>query len=234
MERTFPAYPNQNIIRPRWRTDLLFYLGQNLFWSWLVLWILGQFGTWLQALVPISFQRTIQEQNYFLQVTEVVILSDLLIYWAHRWQHSWSFLWRFHKTHHTAEHLDWLAAYREHPLDTVFTVGVINLPAFCLGFPLETLAGFIAFRGLWAVYIHSNVSLPIGPLKWVIGSPELHHWHHVKERNCGNYANLSPLMDLLFGTHVAPGHFPDELGVNGEGPKSYWYYLIEPFLPKRK
>lgn len=52
--------------------------------------------------------------------------------------------------------------FREHPLDTVYTVGLINLPAFLLGFPLETLAGFIAFHGIWAIYIHSNVRLPIG------------------------------------------------------------------------
>ena len=40
-------------------------------------------------------------------------------------------------------------------------MSVINLPVFLLGFPIETLAGLIAFRGIWAIYIHSNVRLPI-------------------------------------------------------------------------
>ena len=141
----------------------------------------------------------------------MVLLSDLLIYWGHRLQHRVGFLWRFHSIHHSAEHLDWLAAYREHPLDTVYTVGLINLPAFVLGFPLGTLVGFFAFRGIWAVYIHSNVRLPIGPLRLLVGSPEAHHWHHDRDRRAGNYANVSPLMDVLFGTYRCPDHEPAAL-----------------------
>jgi sterol desaturase/sphingolipid hydroxylase (fatty acid hydroxylase superfamily) len=56
-------------------------------------------------------------------------------------------------------------------VDTVYTLTLINLPPFLLGFPLETLAGLIAFRGIWAIYIHSNVRLPIGPLRVLIGAP---------------------------------------------------------------
>lgn len=101
---------------------------------------------------------------------------------------------------------DWLAAHREHSLDTVYTMGLINLPAFLLGFPLETLAGLAAFRGIWAIYIHSNVLLPIGPLRWFIGAPELHHWHHDRTRDAGNYANISPLMDFRVRLRVE-NHF---------------------------
>ena len=43
------------------------------------------------------------------------LLGDLLIYWGHRLQHHSALLWRFHAVHHSAEHLDWLAAHREHP-----------------------------------------------------------------------------------------------------------------------
>jgi sterol desaturase/sphingolipid hydroxylase (fatty acid hydroxylase superfamily) len=67
----------------------------------------------------------------------MIVLIDFLIYWAHRLQHAVLLLWRFHSIHHSAEHLDWLAAHREHPLDTVYTMGVINLPAFVLGTPTE-------------------------------------------------------------------------------------------------
>ena len=143
-------------------------------------------------------------QAWWLQAIEVVLLSDFLVYWGHRLQHRVGFLWRFHAVHHSAEHLDWLAAHREHPLDTIYTMSLVNLPAMILGFPLETIAGFILFRGLWATYIHANVHLPIGPLRMLLGAPELHHWHHDKDRDTGNYANLSPLMDVLFGTTAAP------------------------------
>jgi sterol desaturase/sphingolipid hydroxylase (fatty acid hydroxylase superfamily) len=234
LELTFPAKRGQRFFRPGWVLDLCFFLGQYLLWSGLVLWVLTYFRNWLDEAVPSQFRRDVAAQPLWLQAIEVVLLSDLLIYWGHRLQHRVSFLWRFHNVHHSAEHLDWLAAHREHPLDTIYTVGLINLPAFLLGFPLETLAGFIAFRGIWAIYIHSNVRLPIGPARWFIGAPELHHWHHDRDRDAGNYANISPLMDLLFGTYRCPDHEPERFGINQPTPKTYLGYMVRPLLPRKR
>ena len=126
-------------------------------------------------------------------------------------------------------HLDWLAAHREHPVDTIYTLALINLPAFALGFPLETLAGLIAFRGVWAIFIHSNVRVPLGPLRVLVGSPDLHHWHHDRDRDAGNYANLSPLMDLAFGTYRRPDHEPKAFGLKEPFPASYLGQMLHPF-----
>lgn len=232
MEKIFPAKARQKIFRPHWFTDLCFFLGQYLLWGGLVLWVLSHFGYWLDGLIPNSFRLQVAAQPWWLQAVEVVVLSDFIIYWGHRLQHKVEFLWRFHKVHHSAKHLDWLAAHREHPLDTIYTVGLINLPAFMLGFPLETIAGFIAFRGIWAIYIHSNIRLPIGPLRVLIGAPELHHWHHDLDRNAGNYANISPLMDIIFGTYTCPGHEPERFGIKEDFPEHYPGQLIHPLLPE--
>ena len=180
--------------------------------------LLTHFADWIDG-DPAGFRAAVADQPWWLQAVEVILLSDFFVYWGHRLQHRIPFLWRFHSIHHSAEHLDWLAAHREHPLDTVYTMGLINLPAFLLGFPLETLAGLIAFRGIWAIYIHSNVRLPIGPLRWFVGAPELHHWHHDRASDAGNYANISPLMDLAFGTYRCPDHEPEAFGIHEPIPR---------------
>ena len=233
MEKVFPAKARQKVFRPHWLLDFCFFLGQYLLWNGLVLWVLKDFNGFLSQILPTEFRAAVQAQPWWLQAVEVVLFSDFIIYWAHRLQHKVDFLWRFHKVHHSAEHLDWLAAHREHPLDSIYTVGLINLPAFVMGFPLETLAGVIAFRGIWAIYIHSNVRLPIGPIRMLIGAPELHHWHHDLERDAGNYANISPLMDIIFGTYVCPDHEPEQFGIKEKFPKSYVGQLLAPVLPKR-
>ncbi|PKL81057.1 MAG: sterol desaturase family protein [Ignavibacteriae bacterium HGW-Ignavibacteriae-4] len=233
MEKVFPAKKEQKVFRPYWFLDFCFFLGQYLLWSSLVLWTLDYFGDSLTSFIPIEFQTAIQSQPFLLQVIEVLLLSDLLIYWGHRLQHRVDFLWRFHKVHHSAEHLDWLAAHREHPLDSIYTIGLINLPAFVMGFPLESIAGVIAFRGIWAIYIHSNVMLPIGPIKKIIGAPELHHWHHDLDRRGGNYANISPLMDIIFGTYKCPNHEPEKFGIGEKTSSNYFGQLIEPMLPSK-
>lgn len=230
LEYAFPARMGQRFFRPGWFTDLCFFLGQYLLWSGAVLAALTAFHGWLGGIVPADMCRLVGNQPWWLQVAVLILASDVLVYWGHRLQHRVGFLWRFHAVHHNAEHLDWLAAHREHPLDTIYTVGLVNLPAFIVGFPSESLAGFITFRGLWAVYIHSNVSLPTGPLRYVLGSPRLHHWHHARDRDAGNYANVSPLMDILFGTFRCPDNEPESFGLSVASPSTYLGYMFQPLL----
>ncbi len=234
LEKTFPARPGQNIRRSGWFTDLCYFFGQHLFFGILVSWLLLRFGAIFHHVVPVGFRQFVGRQAWWLQCLELLFVSDLLIYWGHRLQHRVGFLWRFHKVHHSATQLDWLAAYREHPLDSVYTIGLINIPVFLVGFPVETISGFIAFRGIWAIYIHSNTRLPLGPFKYLIGSPELHHWHHDLKRDRGNYANISPIMDLIFGTHYNPGKFPDKYGIQEQFPQKYVHQLAEPLRVKEK
>ncbi|MBK6380800.1 MAG: sterol desaturase family protein [Chitinophagaceae bacterium] len=231
MEKVFPAKKGQQVFRKNWVLDLCYFLGQYLFWSSLVLWVLNYFNFWLDDLIPQHFRLLIQNQPIWLQSIEVLFVSDFLIYWGHRLQHKVDFLWRFHKVHHSAEQLDWLAAHREHPIDSIYTVGLINLPAVIMGFDLEALAVLVAFRGIWAIYIHSNVRLPIGPLKILIGSPELHHWHHDIERDAGNYANISPIMDKLFGTYTCLHKAQEAFGIKEDFPKNYAGQMLKPLLP---
>jgi sterol desaturase/sphingolipid hydroxylase (fatty acid hydroxylase superfamily) len=213
--------------------DGCFFVGQYLLWSGLVVGLLHHFSDYLSQIIPAAFQATIKSQPFLLQAFEVLMFSDFLIYWGHRLQHQVDFLWRFHKVHHSVEHMDWLAAHREHPVDSLYTIGLINLPAFIMGFPLESIAGVIAFRGIWAIYIHSNVRLPLGPLRMLIGAPELHHWHHDLDRRAGNYANISPIMDILFGTYRCPDEEPEKFGITEKTPRSYLGQLIEPMLPSK-
>lgn len=231
MENVFPAKPGQKILRPDWLLDFCFFLGQYIFWNSLVIGLLTHFSYALDDVVPVSFRKAVASQPWLLQAFEVIVLSDFIIYWGHRLQHKVGFLWRFHKIHHTAEHLDWLASHREHPLDSIFTIGLINLPVFVFGFPLETLAWLVAFRGIWAIYIHSNVRISHGPVRLFIGAPELHHWHHTLDRDAGNYANISPLMDKLFGTYYCPDHEPEAFGIREKMPQHYVAQMLYPLLP---
>ncbi len=137
LERAFPAKRGQRFLRPEWWIDLCFFLGQYLLWSGLVLWLLSRFGDGLDGIVPAGFRAAVAGQPWWLQAVEVILLSDFFVYWGHRLQHRVPFLWRFHSVHHSAEHLDWLAAHREHPLDTVYTMGLINLPAPPVRFSAE-------------------------------------------------------------------------------------------------
>ena len=53
-----------------------------------------------------------------------IVLLDCWQYWWHRINHRVPLLWRFHAVHHSIQAMDWLAAYRVHPLEQVLTKGL--------------------------------------------------------------------------------------------------------------
>ena len=232
LERLFAA-SRQGVMRVGFWADVCYFLGQYLLWNTpvvvAILWLHSQ----MEHLPLAELRTTFATWPWASQFVVAILVSDCAIYCAHRWQHNNKFLWRFHRVHHTAERMDWLAAHREHPLDNLYTRSVENVPLLLLGFPMYTLAGFAAARGLWAIFIHSNTTLSPGPLRYLIGAPRLHHWHHaVEKQGQVNFANLSPLMDLLFGTYYDPNRMPHKVGVKGPFERNYVMALVQPMLPR--
>ncbi|WAS92149.1 sterol desaturase family protein [Nannocystis punicea] len=231
LERMFPARPQQAVLRRELAIDAAFFLGQYLVFSAVAVTALTWVDYALVGVWPLSLRTWSMELPLWIQVVLALVLGDLLTYWFHRACHSWGPLWRFHAVHHSAEELDWLAAHREHPVDGVLTQLCVNLPGIALGLPFAALGGLAMFRGLWAILIHANVQLPLGPLGLVLGAPELHHWHHARvERTRHNFANLAPYLDLLFGTYHRPrGPETYLLGLTEPWPRRYLAQLVRPF-----
>ena len=227
LERLFPARPGQQILRPAWWTDLGFFAGQYLLWVGLSIWILGRVQTGIQPIIPSGLRAAFAAWPFAAQALVVIALGDVSVYWFHRACHAHPWLWRIHSIHHSAEHLDWLAAHREHPLDGILTQLAVNAPALLLGFSVGQVAGVAALRGMWAIFVHSNVRIPLGPLRVLLGAPELHHWHHLRRVRAENFANLAPWTDLLFGTYHRPDGDEEDwpLGVEEAVPRGYWGML---------
>nr|WP_263429560.1 sterol desaturase family protein [Nannocystis pusilla] len=231
LERVFPARPHQAALRRELWIDASFFLGQYLVFSAVAVATLATIDHALAGVWPLALRTWSMSLPLWGQVVLALVLGDLLTYWFHRACHSWGPLWRFHAVHHSAEELDWVAAHREHPFDGIVTQMCVNLPGIALGLPFAALGGLAAFRGLWAILIHANVRLPLGPLGIVLGAPELHHWHHAcVERMRHNFANLAPYLDLIFGTYHRPsGPETYPLGLTQPWPRRYLAQLVRPF-----
>ena len=78
------------------------------------------------------------------------------------------------------------------------------------------------------------LGFPVRGLQALLGAPRLHHWHHALDGGGRvNFANLSPLMDVLFGTWHDPGTWPERVGIREPFARSYAGAMLEPLLPRR-
>ena len=65
-------------------------------------------------------------------------------------------------------------------------------------------AGVAVFVTLLAIFQHANVRLRFPGLRWVINTPEWHHWHHAIDADARDKNFGLPVVDKLFGTAYLP------------------------------
>ena len=186
----------------------------------------------LAAIGAPQLRHWIASQPFVAQVALALIAGDLGVYAIHRLQHTVPWLWRFHAVHHCAEELDWLIGFRFHPFD-LFLLRLVSLgPLVALSVTPAAIAIFVAVSGWQAWLVHANVRMPYGPLRWLVVSPEFHHWHHSAEREAydRNYASLVASWDVLFGTVYLPsGRQPLRYGIEEPVPRGWIGRFIHPF-----
>ncbi len=225
LERAFRARP-QGHLREQLRLDFLYFGLQYFVMVFVYVELHGWFQTHFQAFGPAALVLPVRRLPGFLQAVIVFALADFCQYWGHRLSHRVPLLWRFHGVHHTSTRLDWVAAHREHPFDGLYSFTLLSLPVLFFGVDTYLLAPWFVFRGMWAIFVHSNIRMELGPLGILFGDPVLHRWHHARTDCTHNYANLAPYWDLLFGTHHRPADEAYALGMQGEFPGSFATQLI--------
>jgi sterol desaturase/sphingolipid hydroxylase (fatty acid hydroxylase superfamily) len=233
MERVF-ALNTQPIFRKGWRTDAVHFVVNNLLTTLLLIVAVVTAGTVLTAAVPGSLRAAVAHQPIPLQVGEAFLLAEVFGYWGHRAAHTVPWLWKFHRVHHSIREMDWLAAGRLHPVDQAFIRSCAVLPIVALGFARGALGAFVAFTTLQAIFVHANVRFRFGPLRWLVSTPEFHHWHHSADPAVynRNFAGEFPWIDLLFGTlHLPSGTKPATYGIAEDPPNGYLSQLAWPFQP---
>ncbi|TIT04013.1 MAG: sterol desaturase family protein [Mesorhizobium sp.] len=237
IERLFGLRPSQKIFRKAFFNDLIYALFNGVPIGLGLIAAVTLATSTVGRLVPDYVGSAVSSQPVWLQVIEIIVIADIGFYSAHRMFHAVPFLWRFHAIHHSIEELDWLAAHRVHPVDQALTKSASLVPVYLLGFSSPAIALFALIFHVHGLLLHANVKLNIGPLRWLIASPQFHHWHHAHERAAydKNFAGQLSFIDALFGTMHLPGKaVPERYGVDDPIPPTYVEQLAYPFIPKGK
>lgn len=197
LETVVPLVAEQGRARSGWNTDLAFMLGNTVLFAIGLGFVIGSLGAVVHRAMPTAVTAFVTAMPLWLQSVVAIALGDLGVYAAHRLEHATPVLWRFHSVHHAAEEMDFLVAVRNHPVDLFVQRAGALLPLIALGITPAAL-GIYALVYFWQAFlVHANVRMNYGPLRWVLVSPDFHHWHHAEQREAydRNFAGL-----CAFGT----------------------------------
>jgi sterol desaturase/sphingolipid hydroxylase (fatty acid hydroxylase superfamily) len=219
IEKLFPLYKGQAVFRKEWQTDMKHFAVNHFIVGLALLTVNFLLHHLFGGLLSNTFQQYVQHIPFLPQLLLCILVADLAQYWTHRAYHEVPFLWRFHAVHHSVKTMDWLAGSREHMLELIATRVCVLAPLYVLGFSEGVMNAYIIVVGFQAVFNHANVHLPWGPLKYILVTPDFHHWHHASDDEAidRNYAAHYAFLDYLFGTAVkSKKKFPEMYGVVGD------------------
>ena len=236
LEKIFPKYRDQLVMRPEWDVDLLYFCFNHLAISAIL--IFANYHTsHFDWAVNVSIQESIRSIPVFLQVALIIICADFVLYWEHRLYHEVKVLWPIHAVHHSIENLDWLAGSRGHFIQVFSERAMVMVPLYILGADPQALNIYVTIAALQAILIHCNLSFNFGLLKYVFVTPQFHHWHHSSEKPAidKNYSAHTVLFDRLFNTYHLPGdHWPAEYGTTVRLPRSIVGQTLYPVTANSK
>lgn len=227
LEKLFALRP-QKTFRRGLVTDLTHLLVNRFFIS------LGAIAFAVVMALPLIWVRSFHLVDA-LPTAAALALAIILVfvgnYWGHRLNHQVPFLWRFHAVHHSISQMDWIAAGRLHPLDSALTQAFTILPLLLLGYEGGVFAGVAVAVALLAIFQHANVRLRFPIIRWIIPTPEWHHWHHALDDEAVNKNFGLPIVDKLFGTAYLPsGKHPTAFGIHDPVPQDgYLRHIAYPF-----
>ncbi len=242
----FPWRKNQGAIRHDFWVDV-FYMFFNFFLFSLIAYnaisnvavqafndFLALFG--IKNLVAIN----VASWPAWLQLLTLFLVRDFVQWNVHRLLHKVPWMWEVHKVHHSIEEMGFAGHLRYHWMEIVIYRILEYIPLAMIGFGIQDFFIVHIFTLAVGHLNHANIYLPLGPLKYIFNSPQMHLWHHAeelpKERMNGvNFGITLSIWDYIFGLNYVPKEDGTiKLGFDdmAKFPKTFWSQLTYSFWKK--
>jgi sterol desaturase/sphingolipid hydroxylase (fatty acid hydroxylase superfamily) len=212
LERIAPARPNQPILSVSFAQDVIWAFIESIGQATvLVAWVVVLRAFYQQHLDFLTLNIDLHLPSW-LSIVMVLLLMDFLRWLQHLIQHKVPWFWHFHVVHHSQRHLNLFTDYRYHVFEYLVRQAVYFIPLMMLGIP-QTEIFWLALILVWhARFYHGNIKTNLGPLRYVIVTPQSHRIHHsLEERHMDkNFGAFFSIWDWIFGTQYR-GHreYPD-------------------------
>ncbi len=202
VERWKPANPDQPAFGAGMTVDGLWFLLFPIAGVTLADWVDDALKSPLRA--ELDGFSVLTHVPLWVKFASVVLMSDFLAWASHYIRHKVPLFWEFHKIHHSQTQLNYFSAKRLHPLDLVANSLIRFLPWTLLGMNMA-IPGYLAFTLFLRVhemFVHSNIRMNWGVLRYVLVTPQSHRLHHsmLPEHIDVNFGNFLSIWDWMFGT----------------------------------
>jgi sterol desaturase/sphingolipid hydroxylase (fatty acid hydroxylase superfamily) len=147
------------------------------------------------------YDHAIPAWRFVLEAVTVILIYDFGYYFMHRYLfHEWKILRGVHSVHHAARNPRVIDSLLLHPVETLMGLSLFfGSVALVGGVHLYTLGALFVMYTAFNILNHAGVDIPHFPVK-TLGILAAKHDRHHHSMISGNYASITPLPDIIFGT----------------------------------
>ena len=215
LERLIPAEKPKKFVNPHLAFDFFFPIMRLLLTLGLIPVGYALVKTIYMTYVPFLNTGLLDNKPMWIQIIGAFAITDFMFWFSHYLRHKIPWLWYFHTIHHSQKHLNPMSTQREHPFEGYINFVIRTAPIAFVGGSYPAWIWFGIINTAWGFFIHSNLKINLGPLKYIIVSPQFHRVHHSirPEHWDKNFGERLTLWDFMFGTMVTDMNVYPETGV---------------------
>jgi sterol desaturase/sphingolipid hydroxylase (fatty acid hydroxylase superfamily) len=218
LERLIPAKENQPLFSLAFAQDLVWFFYETILQAAIIV-------TWVQLLtmlyranVPWLTIDAVLAWPGWLRFAIGILLQDLLFWGQHFTNHKLAVLWQLHTVHHSQRALNFFTDFRYHVLEYVVRQSFIVIPFLILRIDPPKIVWLSLAIGWYTRFYHGNIRTNLGPLRYLLVTPQSHRIHHsieLRHRDT-NFGSIFSVWDQLFGTQYRGyDEYPDT-GIDDE------------------
>ena len=202
MERIIPAAPARKLLSIGFAHDMVWFLYEPALHALVSATYVGILAKIYRLHFSYLTFSGLATKPAWMRFMVALLLVDFGYWVQHVINHKVPFLWKLHSVHHSQQELNFFSDFRYHPLEYVVRHTFITIPFLFLAVNPPVIAAFAVVKEWYSRFYHGNIRTNLGPLKYLLVTPQSHRVHHsFEERHRDlNFGAIFSFWDFLFRT----------------------------------
>ncbi|MFN2576733.1 MAG: sterol desaturase family protein [Pyrinomonadaceae bacterium] len=215
LQKLAPAKPQQKIFGNGFTHDIVWFFYETVLQTLVIVTyvelLARLYGKYFSSLTISGIGRWPDWLRFVL----AILVVDFLYWCQHVCHHKVSFLWRLHAVHHSQSELNFFTDFRYHILEYLVRHTFLVVPLLIVQINPPVIALGVIFLKWYTRFYHGNIKTDLGPLRYLLVTPQSHRVHHSIETRHGdrNFGAILSIWDFAFGTQWREYSIYPETGI---------------------
>jgi sterol desaturase/sphingolipid hydroxylase (fatty acid hydroxylase superfamily) len=218
IERVLPAQPQKKFWTPSRLQDFVWFFYEAVLHATIVVFFTWGIYRFYDSYLSFLTIKAMLDLPDWARITIAILLQDFCHYGQHWVHHKVPWLWNLHAVHHSQKELNFFTDFRYHVLEYVLREVFLVVPFLIFAVDPKAFVFYSVARRWYTHFYHANIRTNLGPLRYILVTPQSHRVHHsfASRHWDKNFGSVFVFWDFLFNTQYKGWEEYPETGIPDE------------------